>query len=86
MYVTFSSTTKNERIDGKIHKYYIECKGYKQARSTFWKAKGKGKTHYVSTRFSTPRYPTSTHKIVAHYISAKDFVKGYKPNVDEDKV
>lgn len=78
MYITFSSTTKNERIEGKIHKYYIECKTLKKARDTFTKAKFNGKTHYVSLRFSKPKYAVETHKVVDSYKSATEFKKRYK--------
>ena len=78
MYVTFSSTAKNERVEGKIQKYYVECKTYKQARRAFWRAKSTSKTHYVSMRMSTPRYCEITHRIVDHYDSIGSFSKKYK--------
>ena len=78
MYVTFSSTTKNERIDGKIHKYYIKCKNYRKARDTFVRAKFSGNTHYVSLRFSKPKYAVETHTIVDSYGSATEFKKKYR--------
>ena len=78
MYITFSSTTKNERVNGKIHKYYIECKTMKRAVDTFFKAKFNGTTHYVSMRYSKPKYAIETHTIIDNYKSATEFKKKYK--------
>lgn len=79
MYITFSSTGRGERKEGKIHKYYIECKNYKQARNVFIKAKFAGsKTHYVSMRFSQPKYAEQTHRIVDSYTGVTEFKKKYK--------
>lgn len=78
VYVTLSSTKRNERVEGKIQKYVIECKTYKQMCKAYDVAKYRVGTHYVHKRFSVPKYGKDTHVIVCSYEDLKEFRRGYK--------
>lgn len=77
MYVTLSSTKKNERVNGKIQKYYIECPTYKEFKKAYKAVKHNGNTYYVHRRFSTPKYNEETHKIVSSYKDIVEFKFSY---------
>ena len=78
LYVTLSSTKRNERANGKILKYVVKCRTYNQMCKAYVACKyNKEKTHYVHKRFSLPKYNKDTHVIMCDYESIKDFRKGY---------
>ena len=86
LYVTLSSTRRNERADGKILKYVVRCRTYNQMCKTYIACKyNKEKTHYVHKRFSLPKYNKDTHVIVCDYENIKAFRKGYV-DYDNNKV
>ena len=86
LYVTLSSTRRNERADGKILKYVVRCRTYNQMCKAYIACKyNKEKTHYVHKRFSLPKYNKYTHVIVCDYENIKEFRKGYV-DYDNNKV